>query len=85
MLGDVKQATIKPLIVGTVEAGTQVYTDEYVIYGGILVVTARLVTSTQRNFPREMPIYLSLFEFVHNSKRWGRASVGILSEHAFTA
>ncbi|MGB2748247.1 MAG: IS1595 family transposase [Thiofilum sp.] len=32
MLANVKQATIKPLIVATVAAGTLVYTDEYNIY-----------------------------------------------------
>ena len=32
MLANVKQATIKPLIVETVAAGTLVYTDEYNIY-----------------------------------------------------
>nr|WP_245536571.1 transposase [Thiothrix nivea] len=32
MLANVKQTTIKPLIVETVAAGTLVYTDEYNIY-----------------------------------------------------
>ena len=32
MLENVKQATIKPLILDTVEAGTLTYTDEYAIY-----------------------------------------------------
>ena len=32
MLADVKQTTIMPLIRGTVEEGTLVYTDEYAIY-----------------------------------------------------
>jgi len=32
ILANVKQATIKPLIVETVTAGTLVYTDEYNIY-----------------------------------------------------
>ena len=32
LLENVKQATIKPLILKTVSKGTQIYTDEYVIY-----------------------------------------------------
>lgn len=33
MLADVKQTSIKPLVVDTVAPGAQIYTDEYVIYG----------------------------------------------------
>ena len=32
MLENVKQETIKPLILQTISAGTQIYTDEYAIY-----------------------------------------------------
>jgi len=35
MLANVKQATIEPIMKATIALGTQVYTDEYVIYASV--------------------------------------------------
>ena len=110
MLEDVKQATIKPLILNTVEAGTLVHTDEYVIYSRleewgyghktvnhgageyardedgdgfheVHVNTMEGFWSLLRSWLRphrgisqeKLPLYLGFFEFVHNSRRRGKA------------
>ena len=115
MLEDVKQATIKPLILNTVEAGTLVHTDEYVIYSRleewgyghktvnhgageyardedgdgfheVHVNTMEGFWSLLRSWLRphrgisqeKLPLYLGFFEFVHNSRRRGKALLGSL-------
>lgn len=115
MLEDVKQTSIKPLILDTVAAGTLIYTDEYAIYNRleawgynhktvnhgvgeyardedgdgfheVHVNTMEGFWSLLRSWLRphrgisqeKLPIYLGFFEFVHNTRRRGKALLGSL-------
>ena len=117
MLADVKQTTIQPLIVATVEAGSLAYTDEYAIYSRlnawgyghktvnhgageyardedgdgfheVHVNTMEGFWSLLRSWLRphrgisqeKLSIYLAFFEFVHNTRRRGKALLGSLLE-----
>ncbi|CAK0746901.1 transposase [Gammaproteobacteria bacterium] len=115
MLENVQQKTIRPLIEETIEPGTLIYTDEYVIYNAleewgyehasvchgrgeyardedgdgfheVHVNTIEGFWSLLRSWLRphrgisqeKLPIYLGFFEFVHNTRRRGRALLGSL-------
>jgi transposase-like protein len=115
MLPNVQQATIRPIIEGTVGSGALVYTDEYDIYARlgvwgyghktvchsageyardddgdgfceVHVNTLEGVWSLLRSWLRphrgisqeKLPIYLGFFQFVHNTRRRGKALLGAL-------
>lgn len=117
LLDNVKQDTIKPLILNTIAQGTQIYTDEYVIYSrlpdwgfshntvnhssgeyardedgdGFCEVhsnTIEGVWSLLRPWLRphrgisqdKLPLYLSFFEFVHNTRKRGKRLLSALLE-----
>ncbi len=115
MLANVQMATIKPLILETIEEGSLIYTDEYNIYGRlerwgyghksvnhgsgefardddgdgfceVHVNTIEGFWSLLRSWLRphrgisqeKLPVYLGFFEFVHNSRRRGKALLSSL-------
>ena len=110
-----RQATIRPVIEGSVAKGTLVHTDEYDVYARldewgyghetvchargeyardddgdgfceVHVNTMEGVWSLLRSWLRphrgisqeKLPLYLAFFEFVHNTRRRGRALLGEL-------
>ena len=115
LLANVRQATIKPLILGSVALGSLINTDEYAIYGRlpewgfghktvhhgrgeyardedgdgfceVHVNTLEGIWSLLRSWLRphrgisqeKLPVYLALFEFVHNARCRGKALLGAL-------
>ena len=95
MLENVKQTTIEPLILKTVSQGTQIYTDEYVIYSrledwGFQHKTVNIPTPS-RAFGHYYDlgcvlievfhrINLSFFGFVHNARKRGKRLLSALLE-----
>ena len=117
MLKNVQQETIKPLILRTVVAGAQIYTDEYNIYNrleewgfkhktvnhsaneyardedgdGFCEVHSNSIESfwsllrpwlrPHRGISQDkLPLYLSFFEFVHNTRKRGKRLLTSLLE-----
>jgi transposase len=69
MLANVKQATIKPIIMARVAAGALIHTDEYT-----------WLRPHRGISQKKLPLYLSFFQLTHNAPKLGKAWLYALVE-----